>query len=197
MNNPFVPISNSSKYISMRVHGNSVHVEHSIPDIPSKTFSVIAQSSGTLIQTNYASNFEFHFSIPSPLIIEKKSSIVSVIRRLFGGSDDKVEPVFQNSKLRVVRVEIYLDYSREKTSLGTVTAMDGKRKLFSADINTLPLIDVNTDSYKEPPDGTIRFDLNHVVETALGVSLSGRFINVGEMMELKVIAAKAIFTMKV
>lgn len=182
-------VTKASRYTSMRVHGNSAHVEFTSPE-PGKIVKVSRQAKGTLIQSNYPAQVEVYFSIPSPLTVDKKFSLASIFRRLFSGP---VEKVFEGSHLRVVRVEVYIG-EKHAVNLGLLRVMDGDRYLVNTQVSVLPLIEANTDPYFEESTGSIVLKLNHEVQTALGVELSATFTNFDlEENQLQLIAAKAVF----
>ncbi|MFN8382066.1 MAG: hypothetical protein U0V02_09010 [Anaerolineales bacterium] len=182
-------VTKASRYTSMRVHGNSAHVEYTSPE-PGKIVKVSRHTKGTLIQSNYPAQVEIYFSIPSPLIVDRKFSLISIFQRLFSGS---VEKVFDGSHLRVVRVEVYIG-DKNAVNLGQIRVMDGDRYLANSQISTLPAVDANTDSYLETPAGYFILELNHEVHTALGIELTATFTNFElEENQLQIIAAKAVF----
>lgn len=183
-------LSKNKQFISMRVHGNSAHIEYSPPDIPQKVANIKHEVNGTFLRSNYTTSFDLHFSIPSPLIVEKPFRLASFIRWPFR-SDEKEEPIFAGSYLRVIRVEIYLGNKYRDARFGNLTIMDGDKKIVSlpATYTTIP----TSDPYYESSIGTFNCDLNKPIHVGLGISLTGQFTETKSNNELQVIAAKAIF----
>jgi len=143
------------------------------------------------VESNYPAHLEIYFSIPTPFRVEKQSSLFAWISRIF--TRDQVDRVFEGLHLRVVRVELYLGSQRGVT-LGELGVMDGSKKLASAAVAAIPLIDANTDPYQEKSSGTIRYDIDREVDTALGIKLTAGFSNWNfDENQLHLIAAKAIF----
>ncbi len=186
---PLNTASKASRYVSMRVHGTSAHVTYTSPE-PGKIVQVERVSKGTLIRSNYPAQVSMFFSIPTPVIADRKFSLLSIFRRFFSGP---VEKVFAGTKLRVVRVEVFVGETLG-ANLGLIRVMDGDRHLASSQVSSLPLVDVNSDAYNEEATGSIVFELNHEVRTALGIELIGSFVNFEfEENQLQLIAAKAVF----
>ena len=188
--NPFTTLTSSRRIVSMRVHGTSANIQYNAAE-PERIVTVTRLPGGTSIQSNYPAQIEAYFSIPTPVIVERGFSLVSILRRLFSGPAEKV---FEGVRLRVVRVEVYTG-ENHGINLDRITVMDGDRKLASAQISALPLIDANSDPYLESSTGSIVFELNHEVRTALGIEISGGFVNWGTLEEnqLQLVAAKAVF----
>lgn len=189
--NPSYTLPKSSQYISMRVHGTSAHIHYDPADMPAKQVRITYSSGGTIVESNYPAHIGIYFSIPTPVQVEKRSLLFTLISRIF--TRDQVDRVFEGLHLRVVRVEIYLGNQRG-VNLGELEIMDGSKKLASAAVSTIPLIDANTDPYQEKSPGTIRYDIDREVDIALGIKLTAGFSNLNfDENQLHLIAAKAIF----
>jgi len=173
------------------VHGTSAHIHSDPADMPVKQVRITYSSGGTIVESNYPAQIGVYFSIPTPFQVEKRSSLFTLISRIF--TRDQVDRVFEGLHLRVVRVEIYLG-SQRGVNLGELEVMDGSKKLASAAVSTIPVIDASTDPYQEKSSGTIRYDINREVDTALGIKLTAGFSNWNfDENQLHLIAAKAIF----
>ncbi|HJS18822.1 MAG TPA: hypothetical protein VJ785_08735 [Anaerolineales bacterium] len=180
----------NKRYVSLRVHGTSVHVQYAPPDLPTKVVKVTRLAEGTLIQSNYPSEIALHFSIPTPFMTEKRNTLAAIFDRFF--KSDQIEKVFESARLRVARVELYLTH--QGANLGLLEVMDGERRLASTQVSALPTIDVNTDPYQEKSGGNIIYEINHEVITSLGIKLTFGFShwNLDEN-HIHIVAAKAIF----
>ena len=81
---------------------------------------------------------------------------------------------------------------------GPLDLWDGGRHIFHADVDSLPLLDANTDAYLESPNRVdnrvIVANVGKRIYTALGMTLTGRF-RYWEFDEnyLLVHAARAVF----
>jgi hypothetical protein len=87
----FAMASRVNRSVSMRVHGTSAHVQPDAPpDLPSSFFTVTRVPRGTLITSNYPAHVAVHFSIPTPLVVERNPAL--------HGLATSPEPVSQYSK---------------------------------------------------------------------------------------------------
>lgn len=184
-------IRSVSRYVSMRVHGTSAHVQPGPPpDHPDKISTIERVPGGTLISSNYPAAMSVHFAIPTNLAVERTESFL-------GLTTQPSAPVFKGTSVRVVRIEIYLTASH--AAFGTFKAMDGNRKLFQGNMNDLAILIPSDDEYIEEsfPVQTYTCDLNKRVYTGLGVSFEVSFTEAAfgdqEHTQILLVGAKAIF----
>ncbi len=191
-----VKFSEEIRYTSMRVHGNSAHVQAEPPDDPvKKQLTIEHQRQGTLAYANYDAHMTAHFSIPTPLSVERTESILG-----FSVFQPKTEPVFKESSVWVDRVEIYLTASN--AAFGTFWAMDGHTTLFKGkvDPDLNGLISTSDTHYEEGLKSitTYGVDIGKRVFSGLGLSFEMNFtqadIGNADRNKILLIGAKAIFS---
>ncbi len=65
-------VTRNVRYASMRVHGVSALVEYDPPDLPDRKHVVVERlPQGTRVSSNYSPEVSLHFSIPTPLIVDR------------------------------------------------------------------------------------------------------------------------------
>ncbi|HEV7643738.1 MAG TPA: hypothetical protein VGO50_07290 [Pyrinomonadaceae bacterium] len=181
-------------YTSMRVHGNSAHVQAERPEAP-RQLTIEYQRQGTLAYANYDAHMTAHFSIPTPLSVERTESILG-----FSVFQPKTEPVFKESSVWVDRVEIYLTASN--AAFGMFWAMDGNQTLFKGKVDPdLNFLISNDDLYYEKgleSVTTYGVDIGKRVKSGLGLSFEMNFTQAAigdpDRSRILLIGAKAIFS---
>jgi hypothetical protein len=191
-----VKFTEEIRYTSMRVHGNSAHVQAEAPDNPElKRVTIEHQRQGTLASANYDAHMTAHFSIPTPLSAERTESILG-----FSVFQPKTEPVFKETSVWVDRVEIYLTASNANFS--TFWAMDGNQTLFKGNMQadlTVVLSAADT-HYEEGLKSVTTYgvDIGKRVYSGLGLSFEMNFtqaaIGDADRSRILLIGAKAIFS---
>jgi hypothetical protein len=180
-----------TRYVSMRMHGTSAQIQ---PDPGSPAgLSIERVPEGTLITSNSRAHMSVHFAIPTPLTTERTEGLLAVF-------NEKREPVFKGASVSVVHIEIYLN--AVSADFRTFTALDGNRKIFQADMDTLGPTGVLTDDpyFEELLPGAqmqkFGCDLDQrvlTVLTGLGVTFDFGFGDEPNRQVL-LIGAKAVFS---
>lgn len=184
-----ITVSRLNRYTSMRVHGTSTHVQPDAPpDSPSKFLNVERRAEGTLISSNYPAHMSVHFSIPTPLTVERTESLFTL-----SGLSQANTPVFKGSSVMVVRVQLFLNPGGNK--LGPFRVMDGNQTIAKGNMDDLFILIPSDDVYIEEsfPMNTYTLNLNKRVYTALGVTFELGFTSSFDPSQLLLIGAKAIF----
>ncbi|WCM53506.1 hypothetical protein OH720_10990 [Pseudomonas sp. WJP1] len=191
-------VISSNRYISMRVHGTSAHVQtEPPPDQPDKKIVKVERvPQGTLITANFPASMTIHFSIPTPLIIERTRSLFSFAQITTLRTST---PVFEGTSISAVRIQLYL-----KTCngiFGELKIMDGDKVILNENMVNLNTLIPTNDEYNEEPlsQASFTIDINKRIYNALGVSFDANFSHAAfnsDNTEILLIGAKVIFNLK-
>lgn len=196
---PGYAVNVNVRYVSMRVHGTSAHVQYDPPDSPVKQLIVERIPQGTMVTSNYTTGVSVHFSIPTPLIVDRVQSIVPpVVDR--DPNDREVAHVFDGASVWVHRVAIDLGTTKHDAIMGSIEVWDGGRRLFhAADASSLVLLAQQLDAFLESPNPTrrdvIEVELDKRVYSGLGVTLNIRLQAESDRNRFLVHTARAVFSM--
>ena len=181
----FTALGRNDHYVSMRVHGNSAQIDFDPPDLPNKSIAVRRVTQGTHITSNFQSNASAHFSIPTPLTVERNAAFT-----FFGDFTRKPQPVFAGVSIWVVHIELYLNVSH--VTFGDFTAMDGNRVLQRVKMDDM--FNLSTDEFDEDVSPlhcrVYQTSLDRRLYSGLGLTFGMGFT---EQSDITLIGAKAVF----
>jgi hypothetical protein len=184
-------VSRVSRYVSVRVHGTSAQIQLDEPPSGGEFIRIERLPTGTQISSNTPAHLSVHFSIPTPLLVEHTEP-------LFVLRNQPSAPVFKDSSISVVRIELYLNVRPSRVGFRRLRAMDGDHTIAQDDTTELA-VDPNVDEYSEEMPNILPMyvlQLNKRVYTALGVSFEMFFTSAANDFEhgqILLVAAKAIF----
>lgn len=201
-------VTRNVRYASMQVHGVSALVEYDPPDLPDRKHVVVERlPQGTRVSSNYSPEVSLHFSIPTPLIVDRVELTFQRVPHQ-DPNDFEVEHVFDGASVWVCRVAIaFVSNPGGSTftmpKIGSIEVWDGGRRLFQhSDASSLVLIPAQLDAFRESPNPTsetvIEFELNKRVYSGLGVTLTimlGAQLDHNEESSFLAHSAKAVFYM--
>ena len=182
-------ISRTSRHTSMRVHGNSANIDFDPPDLPNKFIEVRRVAQGTRITSNFPVTPSAHFSILTPLTVERSTAFA-----FFSDLTRKPQPVFGGASIWVVHIELYI--AEHNMRFGDFTAMDGNRVLQRAKMPDM--FNLSTDEFDEDVSPlrchVYQLSLDRRVYSGLGLTFDMGFNMAGQdQSEITLIGAKAVF----
>ena len=180
------------RYVSMRVHGTSAHVEPDLESEHGEHIRVRRRPEGTSITSTVPTGVSVHLAIPSPLQVDR----TEFVRPLSPAGE---EPAFAGALIRLRRVQIFLDPVRG-VQLGTFRVMDGRHQVAHGQMDTLNMLTSTSDTLWEdtasqpfPYTCTLDKRLNLGLGFTFEVQFNGAAFG-PEPAELLLVGAKAYFT---
>ncbi len=181
-------------YVSMRVHGTSVHINRGdAPDTTLKTLNVERLGRGTRVSANWDFEITAHFSIPTPLEVLDTSIPLSVLTET---RSQDVPPHFVFKGTSIWLRELVIDVDDPASRIELLEVWDGGRRVFHTNVQSVPLSPPSEYSEDPPPSvgGRHIIPIDRRLYSALGVTLTAAFTEVEpERNFVEFHAVKAIF----
>jgi hypothetical protein len=182
-------------YVSMRVHGTSVHINRgNPPDSPAKVLNVERLGRGTRVSANWTFEVAAHFSIPTPLEVLDTSIPMSVLTET---RSHDVPPHYVFKGTSIWLQEVVFDVDDPSNLIGLLEVWDGGRRVFHTNIQSVPVAPASAYDEDRPPSGVGRryiIPVERRLYSALGLTLTVGFKEIDpEHNFIEFHAAKAIF----